>query len=128
MNDPSLFDALQESNRKLAQAYEATIEGWVHALGLRDKSIADHTLRVTELTLRLAHEMDMSDEQLVHIRRGALLHDIGKLSIPDSILFTPAPLTQEEQQVMRQHPAAGYALLSSINFLRPASDIVYGHH
>lgn len=128
MKDESLFDALQESNRKLAQAYEATIESWVRALDLRDRSIAGHTQRVTELTLRLAHAMGISDEQLVHIRRGALLHDIGKLGIPDAILFKPAPLTQEEQQVMRRHPALGYALLSPIEFLRPALDMVYCHH
>ncbi len=119
---------LQKSNLELALAYETTIEGWVRALGLRDRQLEGHTLRVTELSLRLAHEMGIKDEQLVHIRRGALLHDIGKLGIPDAILLKPAALTTEEWQLMRQHPVLGYTLLSPIQFLQPALDIVYCHH
>ena len=123
-----LFNNLQRSNLELAQAYDATIEGWVLALDLRDRELEGHTLRVTELSLRLARELGIKDEELVHIRRGALLHDIGKLGIPDTILFKPGPLTEEEQQVMRRHPVLGYTLLSPIQFLRPALDIVYCHH
>lgn len=119
---------LQKSDQELALAYETTIEGWVRALDLRDRELAGHTLRVTELTLRLAREMGITDEQLVHIRRGALLHDIGKLGIPDAILHKPGALTTEEWQLMKQHPVLGYTLLSPIPFLHPALDIVYCHH
>lgn len=128
MNDNEFLDDVQRSNRELTLAYEATIEAWVRALDMRDRDSASHTLRVTELTLRLARQMDIGDEELVHIRRGALLHDIGKLGISDVILFKPGKLTEEELKVMRQHPALGYALLSPIPFLRPALDIVYCHH
>jgi putative nucleotidyltransferase with HDIG domain len=128
MNNDNLFEALQRSNMELTLAYEATVEGWVRALELRDKGSEGHTQRVTELTLRLAHEMGINDEQLVHIRRGALLHDIGKLGIPDAILFKPDRLSEEEWSLMRQHPVLGYNLLAPILFLRPALDIVYCHH
>ncbi len=124
MNDENL----QKSNIELSLAYETTIEGWVRVLGLRDRQLEGHTLRVSELSLRLAHEMGIRGEQLVHIRRGALLHDIGKLGIPDAILLKPAALTTEEWQLMRQHPVLGYTLLSPIQFLQPALDIVYCHH
>jgi len=123
-----LFYELQRSNLELVSAYEATIDGWVRALELRDKGVASHTQRVTEMTLRLAREMGIREEQLVHIRRGALLHDIGKLGIPDAILYKPGELTEEERQLMRQHPVFAYTLLSPISFLRPALDIVYCHH
>jgi len=108
--------------------YEATIEGWVRALDLRDRQTEGHTQRVTELTLRLAHMMGIRDEQLVHIRRGALLHDIGKLGIPDAILHKPGQLTEEELKLIKQHPTLGYHLLLPIPFLRPALDIVFCHH
>ena len=119
---------LEESNRQLSLAYEATIEAWSRALELRDKEIAGHSRRVTELALRLAHKMGIREEQLAHIRRGALLHDIGKLGMPDAILHKPGALTEQESKVMRQHPVLGYSLLSPIQFLQPALDIVYCHH
>jgi putative nucleotidyltransferase with HDIG domain len=128
MNDNHLFDELQRSKQELTRAYEATIEAWVRALDMRDRDAAGHSLRVTELTLRLAHEMGIGDDQLVHFRRGALLHDIGMIGIPDAILFKPGTLTQQEWNVMRQHPGLGYSLLSPIAFLKPALDIVYCHH
>ena len=128
INNAHLFDDLQRSNLALASAYEATLEGWVRALDLRDRETAGHTRRVTELTLRLARKMGIGGEQLVHIRRGALLHDIGKLGISDTILFKPSKLTEEELTLMNQHPALGYELLSPIPFLQPALDIVYCHH
>lgn len=127
-DNAQLFYELHRANLELVSAYEATIDGWLRALDLRDKGIASHTQRVTELTLMLAREMGISEEQLVHIRRGALLHDIGKLGIPDAILRKPGELTAEERQLMRQHPTFGYNLLSPIPFLRPALDIVYCHH
>lgn len=128
MKDDNLLEALQRSNMELTLAYEATVEGWVRALEMRDRGSEGHTRRVTELTLRLAHEMGINDERLVHIRRGALLHDIGKLGIPDAILFKPGSLSEEEWRLMRQHPVLGYNLLAPILFLRPALDIVYCHH
>ena len=112
----------------MTQNEDAIVESWLRALDLRDRSTADHTQRVTALMLRLARELDIEDEQLVHIRRGAILHDIGKIAIPDVILLKPGPLTDDEWKVMRQHPALGFELLSPIEFLRPSLDIVYCHH
>jgi putative nucleotidyltransferase with HDIG domain len=123
-----LFDDLQHSNLKLITAYDTTIEGWSRALDLRDKETEGHTLRVTEMTMRLARAMGIGDEDLVNIRRGALLHDIGKMGIPDSILLKPGPLDDEEWAVMRQHPVYAHQLLSPIIYLRPALDIPYCHH
>jgi putative nucleotidyltransferase with HDIG domain len=112
----------------VAQAYDTTLEGWSHALDLRDKETEGHTRRVTEMTLRLARAMDIADADLVHIRRGALLHDIGKMAIPDTILFKPGPLSDEEWAIMRRHPVYAYELLAPIAYLRPALDIPYCHH
>jgi HD-GYP domain-containing protein (c-di-GMP phosphodiesterase class II) len=125
-----LFDSLMHSNIQLSRAYESTIEGWSHALDLRDKETEGHTRRVTEMTVNLATMFGMSigDDQLVHIRRGALLHDIGKMGVPDTILLKPGPLTDEEWQLMRKHPVYAYEMLSSIEYLRPALDIPYCHH
>lgn len=122
------LDDLKRSRMELSTAYQATIEGWVHALGLRDKEAEGHSRRVSDLALRLAREMGFGDEQLTHIRRGSLLHDIGKIGIPDAVLLKPGPLTREEWAVMHQHPIHGYMLLSPIEFLTPALDIVYCHH
>ncbi|HEX6034009.1 MAG TPA: HD domain-containing phosphohydrolase, partial [Anaerolineales bacterium] len=128
MNSTHLLRSLQESNRELIFSYEAPLEGWVRAMDLRDRETEGHSQRVTELTLRLARQMGISDEQLVHMRRGALLHDIGKLGIPDAILHKPARLSEEELKMLKQHPTLGYHLLSPIPFLQPALDIVYCHH
>jgi HD-GYP domain-containing protein (c-di-GMP phosphodiesterase class II) len=122
------YRQLLETNRELLQTYHATLEGWVHALDLRDKETEGHTQRVTDMTVCLARALGMSVEELVHVRRGALLHDIGKIAIPDSILLKPGPLTEEEWKVMRQHPVYAYEMLSPIAFLRPALDIPYCHH
>jgi putative two-component system response regulator len=115
-------------NRELLQAYDATIEGWSRALDLRDKETEGHCQRVTELTLRLAVTMGFSDADLIHIRRGALLHDIGKMGIPDGILLKPGPLTDAEWSIMRLHPTYAHEMLSPIDFLRPALDIPWCHH
>lgn len=122
------FENLQRSNLDLTLAYDTTIEGWSHALDLRDKETEGHTLRVTDMTLTLARLADMSEAELVHVRRGALLHDIGKMGIPDAILLKPDKLTDEEWVVMRKHPTYAYELLSPIAHLRPALDIPYCHH
>jgi len=124
----TLFEGLQRSNIELGLAYDETIEGWSHALDLRDKETEGHTLRVTELTLRLAKEFSFSNAEMVHIRRGALLHDIGKMGIPDEILFKPGALSEAEWVIMRKHPQFAYDLLSPIRYLRPALDIPYCHH
>jgi PAS domain S-box-containing protein len=128
VDNATMFDDLQKSNIELTLAYDTTLEGWSKALDLRDKETEGHTQRVTEMTLRLAKAMGMSEFELVHIRRGALLHDIGKMGIPDSILLKPGLLTEEEWGVMRFHPEYAYKMLSPISFLRPALDIPYYHH
>jgi putative nucleotidyltransferase with HDIG domain len=113
---------------ELTLAYDATIEGWSRAMDLRDHDTEGHSQRVTELTLRLAGKLGMSGEEMVHIRRGALLHDIGKVGIPDSILLSPRPLSADEWTVMRRHPVFAYEMLAPIAFLRPALEIPYCHH
>jgi putative nucleotidyltransferase with HDIG domain len=113
---------------ELAAAYEETLAGWARALDLRDHETEGHSRRVTELTLRLARTIGMSEAECVHVRRGALLHDIGKMAIPDHILHKPAALTPEEWAVMRRHPEYAWELLSPIQFLQPALDIPYCHH
>jgi putative nucleotidyltransferase with HDIG domain len=123
-----LFDDLQRSNMELRLAYDTTLEGWSQALDLRDEETEGHTRRVTAITERLARAMGQKEADLVHIRRGALLHDIGKMGIPDAILLKPGPLTDEEWEIMRKHPVYAYELLSPISFLRPALDIPYCHH
>ncbi|MCC7117007.1 MAG: PAS domain S-box protein [Anaerolineales bacterium] len=119
---------LQAAHEDLQEAYEKTIEGWVHALDLRDRETEGHTQRVTELTLRVARKLGYSEDELVHIRRGALLHDMGKMAIPDEILQKPGPLTEDEWKVMRKHPEHAYNMLSAIAYLHPALDIPLFHH
>ncbi len=123
-----LFDDLQRSNAELVQAYEATIEGWSLALDLRDKETEGHSQRVTELTLQLARAAGMTEEELAQVRRGALLHDVGKIGVPDKILLKPDKLTDEEQEIMRRHPQLAHDMLSRIAYLKPALDIPYCHH
>lgn len=123
-----LYRDLQRSNNELKNAYETTIEGWSHALDLRDRETEGHTRRVTELTLQLAKSMGFSAEELVHIRRGALLHDIGKLGVPDEVLHKRGELTDGEWQVMRQHTQFAYDMIYPIEYLRPALDIPFCHH
>lgn len=119
---------LEAAHSELQQTYDATMEGWVRALDLRDKETEGHTQRVTEMTVRLAQAAGITGEELTHIRRGALLHDIGKLGIPDAILLKPGKLTEEEWDIMRRHPVYAYEWLSPIEYLRPALDIPYCHH
>jgi putative nucleotidyltransferase with HDIG domain len=135
IDNASLLEDLQQSNRDLAkanrelqQAYQATLEGWVHALDLKDKETKGHTERVTILTERLARSMGVEDEALEHIRRGALLHDIGKMGIRDSILQGTTELTPEEREQICQHPIYARDMLWPIKFLRPSIDIPYCHH
>jgi PAS domain S-box-containing protein len=123
-----LFNNLQRSNSDLILAYETTLEGWSAALDLRDRETEGHTLRVTGMTLDLARRMGVGETELIHIRRGALLHDIGKMGVPDHILLKPDALTSEEWESMRMHPVYAYDLLSKIAYLHDALDIPYCHH
>ncbi|RJP51042.1 MAG: PAS domain S-box protein [Anaerolineaceae bacterium] len=124
----TLFDDLQRSNSELMLAYETTLEGWSHALDLRDKETEGHTQRVTEMTVKLARAFGLSEAELVNVRRGGLLHDIGKMGVPDHILLKPGQLTDDEWQQMRMHPIYAYDLLSHIAYLHKALDIPYCHH
>ena len=128
IDNSELFTSLQHSNQELRDAYESTLEGWARALELRDQETQGHTRRVSEMTVRLARDMGVNENDLIHLRRGAILHDIGKMAIPDSILLKPGPLTEDEWKVMRQHPGYAYQMLSAISFLHPAIDIPYCHH
>jgi len=128
IDNATLFKNLQQSNLELSQAYDATIAGWSAALDLRDRETEGHTQRVTEMTVRLAERMGVSEQDLVHVRRGALLHDIGKMGIPDRILLKPEALTDEEQESMRMHPMYAYHMLKHITYLAPALDIPLCHH
>ena len=119
---------IKSLNDELTRAYDATIEGWSRALDLRDHETEGHSRRVTEMTLRLAAALGVPDAELVHIRRGALLHDIGKMGVPDGVLLKPGPLDDDEWVMMRRHPALAYEMLSPIEFLVPALDIPYCHH
>ena len=128
MDNIDLFSDLQKSINELVLAYDENIEAWSRALDLRDEETEGHTQRVVKTTIRLAKAMGINGEDLVHIRRGSLLHDIGKMGIPDDILLKPGPLTADEWEIMRKHPVYAYELLSPIMFLRPALDIPYCHH
>ncbi|GAB4543110.1 MAG: hypothetical protein Fur002_14560 [Anaerolineales bacterium] len=128
IDNAQMFEHLQNANVELAIAYDATIEGWSRALDLRDHETEGHTQRVTELTLQLARAMNLSDQQMLHIRRGALLHDIGKMGIPDNILLKQGELTSAEWEIMRSHPSLAFEMLQPIRYLQPALDIPYAHH
>ena len=128
INSAQLFDEQQQNHTRLTKAYEDTIDGWSRALDLRDEETEGHSQRVTDLTMELARRMDIPEEELVHIRRGAKLHDIGKMGIPDSILLKPDVLTEAEWKIMRQHPTLAANLLYPIEFLGEALDIPFSHH
>ena len=128
IDNASLFSDLQRSNTEITSAYDAIIEGWSRALEMRDHATEKHTQSVVEQTLELASKLEIPSTDLVHLRRGAALHDIGKMAIPDRILHKPGPLTEDEWDIMRQHPQYARDLLSPINYLRPAMDIPFRHH
>jgi HD-GYP domain-containing protein (c-di-GMP phosphodiesterase class II) len=123
-----LIDDLQVANRELVQAYDTTLEGWAKALEMRDKETEGHSRRVADLTLRLARRMGIPEPELVHLRRGVLLHDIGKMGLPDQLLRKTGPLTKDEWVEMRKHPLFAEELLAPIPYLRPAMAIPSGHH
>ena len=128
IENSDLFENLQRSNNELIMAYDATIEGWSRALDLRDRETEGHTQRVTDMTIQLARAMGIEEEAMIHIHRGSLLHDIGKMGVPDNILFKPGPLDDHEWTAMRRHPVYAFQMLSPIHYLRPALDIPYCHH
>ncbi len=128
IDNVQLFEGMQKSNMEIVTAYDATIAGWSRALDLRDKETEGHTQRVSEVTVQLARRMGIGPERLVHIRRGALLHDIGKLGVPDQILLKPGRLSEAEWEIMRQHPVYALKMLTPITHLQPALDIPYCHH
>ena len=128
IDNATLFEELQSSNVELILAYDTTIEGWSRAMDMRDKETEGHTKRVAEMTLRIAKEMGIKEKNLVHIRRGALLHDMGKMGVPDNILLKPGSLTDDEWKKMKRHPQLAYDMLHHIEYLRPALDIPYYHH
>ena len=128
IDNVQMFDNLQRSTDELELAYDATIEGWSRAMDLRDKETEGHTLRVTDLTIKLARTFGLSEAELVQVRWGALLHDIGNMGVPDGILLKPGPLTDEEWVAMKKHTTFAYEMLSPIRYLHAALDIPYCHH
>ncbi len=128
IDNTSMFENLRRSNIELVMAYNATIEGWSRALDLRDKETEGHTLRVTDTTERLARLYNLPENQIKYIRWGSLLHDIGKMGVPDGILLKPGPLTDEEWVIMRMHPKYAFEMLAPIGYLTQAIDIPYCHH
>ena len=128
IDNAGMFHDVERSNRELIEAYDSTIEGWANALELKDTETADHGRRVVDMTLRTARKLGMDEERLAHVRRGALLHDIGKMAIPDSILLKEGKLTEKEWEVIKEHPDHAFRLLSEIEYLQPAIAIPYCHH
>jgi HD-GYP domain-containing protein (c-di-GMP phosphodiesterase class II) len=128
IDNAMMFKDLQRSNLELSLAYDATIEGLSRALDLRDQETEEHTQRVTDLTVKLALRLGISSAEIIHLRRGAVLHDIGKVAIPDRILFKPGPLADDEWKIMRRHPGIAVDLLSPVSYLKPALDIPHWHH
>ncbi|MBL8061564.1 MAG: PAS domain S-box protein [Anaerolineales bacterium] len=118
----------RRAEANLAEAYDTTLEGWAKALELRDKETEGHSRRVTETTIAIARSMGIPEAEVEHIRRGAILHDIGKMGIPDDILRKNGPLTQEEGDIVEKHPTTAYDLLKPISFLERALDIPFSHH
>jgi len=128
IDSATLLADLQRSNTDLTQAYDTTLEGWSAALDLRDKETEGHTQRVTGMTVRLAEGMGAGPQELIQIRRGALLHDIGKMGIPDRILLKPDKLTDDEWVLMHMHPSYAFQMLKPIAYLGGAIDIPFCHH
>ena len=121
IDNSELFEHLQSSNAELGMAYDSTLEGWANALELRDKETEGHTRRVAELSTRLAQTMGVRENDILQVYRGALLHDIGKMGVPDSIVLKPGPLTEEEWVIMRKHPQYAYNMLSPISLPAPGA-------
>ena len=121
-------DSLEQSNQDLSEAYENTLSGWARTLEERNKETQQHSQRVVELSSLLGRAMGLGEEEINHLRRGAMLHDIGKMGIPDDILLKKGPLTAPEREIMQRHPEIAYKILAPIKFLKPALDVPYCHH
>lgn len=128
INSNELFEQLQQSNASLEVAYDATLEGWSQAVEMHDQQTGAHGRRLADTTVKLARMMGVSKDQLVHLRRGALLHDIGKMGVPQTIITKKGSLNPDEMLIMRRHPEFAYKMLAKINYLRPAIDIPWCHH
>lgn len=122
------LERAKESESELRKNYDLTLEAWAKVLEYRDRETEGHSRRLVELSTRLARTLGSSEEEIVTLRRGALLHDIGKLAIPDEILLKPGPLTKEERKILEQHPVYAKQMLSQVSFLQPAVEVAYGHH
>lgn len=128
IDNAMMFKEIQRSNLELSLAYDATIEGFSRALDLRDRETEEHTRRVTDITVKMAVRLGVDESEIVHLRRGAILHDVGKVAIPDHILFKPGPLADDEWIIMRRHPIIAVELLSPVSYLEPALTIPHWHH
>jgi putative nucleotidyltransferase with HDIG domain len=123
-----LIEQVNQKNQELLDAYNRTIAGWSLMLEKRNREVKDHSRRVTELTVQLAEYMGIQEPDLSHIRRGAMLHDIGKMAIEDAVIQKNGDLTEEDRAIIRRHPLFGFEMLSEIEYLRPALDILLCHH
>jgi HD-GYP domain-containing protein (c-di-GMP phosphodiesterase class II) len=128
IDSANLYQDLQRTNAELSLAYDSAIESWAQVLELSNRENGAHAYRVVELTIKLARSMGIAEQELMHFRRGALLHDVGKLGISENILNKPGPLNETEWKIMQTHPQLANELLSSINYLAPALDIPHYHH
>jgi len=128
IDNAAMLETIQRTNMEMSIAYDVTLEGWSRAVEMHYRDTPGHTERIADLTQQLAREMGVEDDRLIHVRRGALLHDVGTIMIPEKILLKSGPLTPKERRIMEQHPGYSHEMLSPINFLRPALDIPYCHH
>ncbi|WP_298406308.1 HD domain-containing phosphohydrolase [uncultured Chloroflexus sp.] len=127
-HERQLTEQAKQAAQAIAEAYDQTLIGWSRALDLRDKETEGHSQRVAQATITIAKALNIPPEEQINMWRGAMLHDIGKIGVPDSILHKPGPLTEAEWEIMRRHTTYAYELLSPIAYLRPAIDIPYCHH
>jgi putative nucleotidyltransferase with HDIG domain len=122
------IERVKESEAELRKNYDLTLGAWAKVLEYRDKETEGHSRRLVELSTRLAQALGLSEEEIGHLRRGALLHDIGKLAIPDEILLKPGALNDPERRLMEQHPVYAKQMLSKVSFLQPCVEVAYSHH
>jgi len=123
-----LIEALRNADRQMQKAYDETLEGWARAIGMRDDETFQHTIRVVKIAVAIGRYLDLDPQAIENLRRGALLHDVGKLGIPDTILRKPGPLNDEETAIMQTHTSFGYELLKPIKYLEEALVLPYCHH
>lgn len=128
ISNADLVHKLNHSNEELLKAYDATIEGWAYALALKDEETENHSQHVVEMILSIARKLGLAEDEIANIKRGALLHDRGKMGLPDNILHKPGKLTDNEWEIMHRHPRYAYDMLSPVDYLRPALSIPYNHH